>query len=188
MEENERKRRIDLIEESGGIASPYHVFYIHSLFYSAQSCVFSAKRAIELFESGSNADMVFASLHEGLLHAAACSRYIWPSEKRLHKIRGERLQKLLGFSDQSALKDRKLRNMLEHYDEKLDNFLLEDLAGNFYPNTIYINPQRQIAVYDHLFKAVSFEEGWMIILGQKIFFASIFEEVFRLYDDLKTQI
>ena len=40
------------------------------------------------------------------------------------------------MSDNSSLKGRNLRNALEHFDERLDLFLLEDDTGIFFPSAI----------------------------------------------------
>jgi hypothetical protein len=127
------KRALKISEECEGIFPPNEAMYIHSIIYSAGR----SNEAFNRFELGQTdkADDAFlvSSVHEALTHAAALSLFFWPSEfgskkyKGLYTLRLRRAEKLRGafnMEDGSALKDRNLRNTLEHFDENLDRFLL----------------------------------------------------------------
>jgi hypothetical protein len=61
-------------------------------------------------------DRFWYSLQAALIALGNISKLLWPPEKKL-AWRGETLRALLGVSADSPLKDRALRNQLEHFDE-----------------------------------------------------------------------
>ena len=67
---------------------------------------------------------VFRALHSILTHAANVSRLLFPNRKRdeYAQQRGKKLRDVLGVDDDSPIADRSLRNHLEHYDERLDQW------------------------------------------------------------------
>lgn len=67
---------------------------------------------------------VFRALHSLLTHAANISRLLFPSRKgdQYAQRRGQKLRDLLSVDDASPIADRSLRNHLEHYDERLDQW------------------------------------------------------------------
>jgi hypothetical protein len=85
-------------------------------------------------------DELFHSAHSFLVHAANVASILWPQRpmrlsgeddatfgrrKRLAEERGEELRHLLSVSDRRdpVLGNRQLRNLLEHFDFQLDQFL-----------------------------------------------------------------
>lgn len=80
---------------------------------------------------------VFRELHSLLTHASNISKLFWPvvgdQPKKPEKLavwnrkvqRGEFLRALYGMADDNALASRELRNHLEHFDERLDDFSVE---------------------------------------------------------------
>jgi len=73
---------------------------------------------------------VFRSLHSLLTHASNVSKLLWPPRPKQHnaKARGHELRGILGITDQSPLKSRELRNNLEHFDERLDEWVKSPIA------------------------------------------------------------
>jgi hypothetical protein len=82
---------------------------------------------------------VFRGLHSFLTHSSNVSRILWPPfpqkkkketnadfKKRCQKlprvVRSETIKDYLGFDDGHILKERRLRDHLEHYDERLDDW------------------------------------------------------------------
>jgi hypothetical protein len=80
---------------------------------------------------------VFRHTHSFLTHASNISRLFWPpsvpkrkgkppsdyvARAALTSDRGESLRALFSLTDVSPLKDRTLRDHLEHYDERLDDW------------------------------------------------------------------
>jgi hypothetical protein len=64
---------------------------------------------------------VFRNLHSFLTHASNVSRLLFPPRRDGNK-RAEHLRSLLGVDDTNPLKSRTLRDHLDHYDERLDEW------------------------------------------------------------------
>lgn len=76
----------------------------------------------------------FRAAHDFVGHASHVSRMLWPSSrKRGAKERGYALRSSLGVDDSDPLSRRGLRNNLEHFDERLDDWVEQS------PNRIYID-------------------------------------------------
>jgi hypothetical protein len=137
-----------------------------------------ATRALKLIDSNTPAawphsEEVFRGLHSFLTHASNVSQILWPgapkrkmketnqqydervkADKRMQ--RGEVLRKLLGIDDgEHPLKSRKLRDHLEHFDERLDEWAaaganrtyLQDFIGDV-RETLTIAPRDQMRSFD----------------------------------------
>jgi hypothetical protein len=89
------------------------------------------------------ASRIFKELHSFLTHASNVSKLFWPEvskdvprdkqkrEKRQRIIdRGEHLKPLFDMQPDNALANRKLRNHLEHFDERLDDFIHDIITTN----------------------------------------------------------
>jgi hypothetical protein len=89
---------------------------------------------------------VFRTIHSFLTHASNLSRLFWPPqpamrqresveqfETRVPRVRrGRNLRAALGLPDEGhILKDRRLRDHLEHFDERLDAWQAESERHNF---------------------------------------------------------
>jgi hypothetical protein len=62
---------------------------------------------------------IFDRIRLSLQMAANVSRLFWPPREK-SKARGEHLRALTGLPETHGLSDRKLRNHIEHFDERLD--------------------------------------------------------------------
>ena len=118
-------------------------------------------------------------------NVAAISRFLWPSKSKkssypAHKGRGELLQSVLRLDHDSYLKNRSVRNHIEHFDEILDNFLSKNPTGTFFPT--YVGSGNVIQrSHEHVFRAYYTDMGVFSILGQDIVLKPLLEEV-RLID------
>jgi len=123
---------------------------VRNFYYIAmQQCTHSALHSLEsmkhLYSEYSERlherDIMFSMLNEmqNVIHQGGnLSRYLWPSRNN-HKSRGEFLRNFFDIEDDNSLNNRDLRNALEHYDERLDNFIKDKEAGNFVPE--YFGPK-----------------------------------------------
>src|SRR5215204_5384695 len=71
---------------------------------------------------------VFAALDDLIDHAARISLILWPSTRNITpeaKKRGQHLRGVFGLADKHTLKDRRLRDSLVHFDERLDRWVAE---------------------------------------------------------------
>lgn len=178
-------------EISMSIQPMHEIFYYYSISYTAECSV----RAFAYYEyllasENSSAIQLVGAVQEAITHAGALAFYFWNNgSKRLpNEIqtfisqRSEYLKSEFNLNDNSALKDRRLRNTFEHFDEKLDIALLNTLAGTFYPMPIIKShkciEEEQVSKY---FKLLDIEEKCLVLLNQKFFFENIQKEVEKIY-------
>lgn len=190
VDEQERLYRArQITEEWGGIFPAYEAFYIHSILYTADRSI----EAFERYDTGKaegavDPDLVSA-VHEALSHAASLSRYFWPSGAgrqvpvpytKLKEARARKLRDAFQLRDSSPLKDRSLRDALEHFDERVDRYLLTSDAGHYMPLPRIGDSSSLPDGRNHVFKLVDSERQVFLVLGQHFAFAPIREEVTRI--------
>lgn len=183
LDEVERKRREALIaDEYGGMSPMFEAFYIHSIIYAAERSETAFQRFDAAVAASEPPALIFATVQEGLTHAGALSRFFWPMkrENRLSVARGKRLREAFLLNEDSALKWRRLRNAFEHFDEDLDQFLLQDPVGYFFPSPMVDDADLADEFLASIFKLVDPHQGICIILGEKFEFHPIRAEVQRI--------
>lgn len=194
----EKETRAKLVVEGFDGIVPYcEAFYIHSILYSAGRCLESFDRYKQLKNEEISPEYLISIVQEAIGHAAALSRYFWPStikhkkeskepnQKTLKEKRGEKLCKSFGLDKESALFNRSLRNAWEHFDERLDTYLLENDAGYFFPSCIIDSHTLADNPADHIFKLLDTESECLVLMGEKYFFIPIYEEVLRIFNKAK---
>lgn len=99
---------------------------------------------------------VFRSVHSFLTHTSNISRMLWPAvpsrgngesdegyeariSQKLPVGRARALRQTFGLSDEHPLKSRRLRDLLEHFDEKLDEWRTTSVQRNIVSD--YIGPR-----------------------------------------------
>jgi hypothetical protein len=118
---------------------------------------------------------VFRALHSFLTHTANISRLLFPSRKkdRYAQQRGKKLRDALSVDDSSPIADRSLRDHLEHYDERLDqwaqtaqgrtksiatdNIHLKGMGPNVAPDSTlrtYLTDSREFYFMGHIYEIV----------------------------------
>jgi len=113
---------------------------------------------------------------------AALSRYFWPVRKG-HERRGEHLRKAFGVTHENPLRSRDLRNAMEHFDEKLDQYLSTGVVGNILPQ--YFGPLiTNDGVSNHVFRAYYTDVRQYELLGKRYEVEPIAEELLRLNEAL----
>ena len=188
FEEKERRAKI-VVDDSEGIRPVCEAFYIHSIIYSARRCLNSFDRYDCLKDGAGDPESLISILQEAVGHAAALSRYFWPSknskkgkyQKVLKESRGAKLLHAFNLDNDSPLYNRDLRNAWEHFDERLDSYLLEAESGFFHPDCLSgshelvdNNPSA------HIFKLLDQDAECLVLMGDKYFFTLIREEVQRI--------
>lgn len=181
--------------DTTGIWPPYQAFYIHSMLF----CTASALRSISLLNKnlekicGSKcppAEVAFRqravldSLQNILSQGAALSRFLWPARQGidgLHKLRAEHLRRILGIGEENVLRDRTLRNALEHFDEQLDVHLQGHVVGHVIPEYVGPTPERS-GVPVHVFRAFYADTGVFEMLGKRYQVEPIADEIGRIHD------
>jgi len=182
-----------------GILPFYEVFYIDSMLLNTQSAIVSWERVTECLrvidrEATANAnaqidiatDEILDSMQNLIARAAALSRYFWPARdggNQEHKRRADQLRRAFAVADESPLKDRELRNCMEHFDERLDHYLGKLITGQIFPS--YVGPAPgQTKVLQHFFRAYFVDIGTFEILGTHYQIRPIVDEISRLHSIL----
>jgi len=176
-----------------GIWPPHEVFYIESLLHSTGAALRAAEDVRTALNEGSHfeptsaewqqhAFNILSGVQSLVLQAGSISRFFWPARaKEPHASRALRLRTSLSIGDDSALKNRALRNRLEHLDEHLDTFCGGLIAGVILPS--YVGPSAPASdVPTHVFRAYFTDIGVFEILGDRFAIQPIYDEIDRLHD------
>jgi hypothetical protein len=183
------RRASSIASEWDGIYPAYEAFYIQSILYAAGR----ADAAFECFElariQGESDAAQVSAIHEALGHAAGLSRFFWPSAlggRRaaallgLRQARAAVLRAAFALDDDSPLRDRNLRDSLEHFDEKLDSYLLANTTGYFFPDPMVDYADIVDENVGHIFKLVDPQRSIFVILGQKFDCGTVSREVSKV--------
>jgi hypothetical protein len=167
----------------------YRAFYALSIAFCTSSAVRSIETVAHVLEhlaSGESEDplgdidshAVLDELQNIIVQGAAVSRYFWPANKA-HEVRGRELREQFSVPEDSPLKSRDLRNMIEHFDEKLDHYLAKGIVGHIIPH--YFGPEGESnGVPRHFFRAYFINVGVFEILGKRYEIDPIAKELWRL--------
>lgn len=180
-EENaEFRRRIDLVANNyNGILPHCMEFYLVQIRYMCERCTSAFRRMRFALVWNEDPNEAFSSLQEALIHAGALSRFFWPSSSAgdLGKRRGETLRRKLAVSDESPLRDRKLRNEMEHFDEMMDKYLVVADSGFFFPTPLVRSHHVADSEIGHYFKLLDPVNNICVILGRKYDYGQIEKEI-----------
>lgn len=183
-----------LEQDEGGIWTPFEAFYIESMLWHTTSAQRSIdvvrrwlghvrdadRRALELPRH-----QLFEQL-QNILHQAGCiSRYLFPPwQKKMHLGRALHLRQALVVTQSSALADRELRDAIEHFDERLDKYLAQNVFGQFVPEDVRESPPGS-DVPMHVFKGFYTDRLLFVLLGKPYEMAPIVEEMCRIHAALQ---
>lgn len=181
----------EYIDTYKGIQPPHLAFYNQAIRFNLESAITSVQLLVECLEamntaeeSGALNDSILDSIQNLLIHTASVSKYFWPINKgihKLHKKRAQNLRKLFKVSDNSAIRNKDLRNHLEHLDENLDTYLWsKPVVGNVFP--AYVGPEmpRNEVPY-HFFRAFFTDSGTFESLGVRLEIQPIVDELYEIY-------
>jgi hypothetical protein len=188
LDKAELDRRSHLtVTECDGIQPMYVAFYIEAIYYAAERAEAAFARFVDCATTRKSASEIVSSVHEALGHTAALSRFFFPVEKKaLPKARGARLRQLFAVSNNSALQDRDLRNALEHFDERLDEYLLGDIAGYIFPGPMVEDADLADDTLGHIFRLVDPHTKSFVLFGKKYPFSPMRNEVERIAELART--
>lgn len=194
-DKKELERRAKLVaDELNGMQPHTLIFYQLSIRYSAERCIDAFLHYEEAFKQNAEPDYLVSVIQEAVGHAAALSRYFWPSTigskskpqlLKLKQKRGEFLRNKFGLDDTSPLYNRDLRNAWEHFDERLDVYLIEKISGMFFPMSQVGSHFEADSPINRVFKLLDPEEECLVLMGTKYFFAPIRDEVVRIWGCLE---
>ncbi|WP_052692121.1 cell cycle checkpoint control RAD9 family protein [Teredinibacter purpureus] len=169
---------------------PCQAFYIESMLSITSSAIDSTEKLAIIFNP--NEDLSDLQ-HEEILdwvqnivtQAAALSRYFWAVKKKekIHKQRSQYLRRVFGISEESAIKNRDLRNLIEHFDENLDVFVSKPVVGTILPNYVGEEQDTQ-GVPLHVFRAFYNRIGVFEVLGHRFELQPIVDEIYEIHRKL----
>lgn len=177
------------MDEAIGIEPQYQVFYIESMLSITSSAVASAELLASTFDPETNLDKlrqedILDWIQNIFTQAAALSRYFWtPKKDSIHKKRSQFLRMALGISEQSPIKNRRLRNMIEHFDEHLDHFVNQAVVGCIIPNYVGTDIEFGGATF-HVFRAFYTRTGVFEVLGEKFELQPVIDEIYEIHRTL----
>ena len=195
MSDDELKK---FINDYGGIQPPHLAFYNEAIRFNSQAAMNSIDYLAEFIEmtnrtkgnyelSAEKEVHILDNIQNIMGHAAAMSRFFWSTKDGVHKLHKKRSQTLrahFGLTESSALKDKALRNQLEHLDESLDNYLwAKPIVGNIIPAYVGGEPERD-GVPTHFFRAFYIDTGIFEALGIRHEVQPIVDELCKIYRTL----
>lgn len=177
------------ISEFHGIQPWFETFYISSMIYAAERALLAFDRLKNTIASSEKPDPneAFSSLQEALTHTAALSRFFRPTRQggEIAKARANKLKAAFQIGTESPLNSetsRDLRNSLEHFDEKLDGFLVNFFAGDVVPNPIIGDQFFSDEEATSFFKMIDPRQETCVILGKKFEYGQYRCEVLRVLE------
>ena len=173
-----------------GIWPPYQAFYIESMLSITSSAVASAERLATIFDSSVDLsdlqqEEILDWIQNIFTQAAALSRYFWTIKQKdkLHKDRSQYLRRVFNISENSPIKNRDLRNMIEHFDENLDIFVSKPVVGTIVPNHVGLEPEKN-GVPCHVFRAFYNRIGVFEVVGKRFELQPVVDEIYEIHRKL----
>ncbi|MCR4032490.1 MULTISPECIES: hypothetical protein [Flavobacterium] len=166
------------------------VLYIESLLNKTRSILNDVESLNNFWKDGSHDcqydDAILDTFQNIILNAGGISRFFWPSKNiGDYKIRAKKLREVYFVNDNSVLKNRDMRNLIEHFDEKLDDFLKESATWNVMPK--YVGPMFFSYEATIFFRAFIFDSYIFKIFNVEYEIKPIIEEIRRIHQILSLQ-
>lgn len=166
------------------------VFYIESLLNKTSAILNDVETLNNIWKNGNhdckNDDVILDLLQNIIVNTGGISRFFWPSKNNGHyKIRAEKLCEVYQVSDSGVLKNRDVRNHIEHFDEKLDDFLEKFNSGMVMPK--YVGPISYINDSRIFFRAYFYDIQVFKIFNVEYEINPIIDEINRIHEILLQQ-
>ena len=118
--------------------------YLRELGDECEFALLSLQEMNRAFKEPNGTVRVFRCAQDFLQHSGAISRILWPppSAGARAKARGAHLTQALGVTDPHPLEKRSLRNHLEHFDERIDDWAESSVNRNIADRIIL--PRREM--------------------------------------------
>jgi hypothetical protein len=94
------------------------------------------------------------------------------------------LKAAFGITEENSLKDRKVRNFMEHFDENLDDYLAKMLSGMIIPSYVGDKPGAKGGLEPDFFRAYYIPESTFCVLGLEYHIMPIVYEINELHKKL----
>jgi hypothetical protein len=157
------------------------------------------RRGMTPEKSIAETDAFWYSVDAFLMSTGNISKVFWPplqgkpkEEAERNRKRGEGLRRILDIQEDSPFRDRKLRNLFEHFDQELDKWLLQ---GDKRPVVVVeaIMPSFQIGITESIFPAKIFRsfdrDSWTLYcMGDTLPFREVVKAVQTLQESLRNHL
>jgi hypothetical protein len=176
-------------EEQMGIWPPHEAFYLESMLTVTRTAMYALGRlqnALKALNEGYEVNdyEIIDHVQSLVIGVGAISRYFWPSDKKArHQNRANNLRQAFDIKDDNPLKDRKVRNFVEHFDENLDDFLAKSPVGVFMPSYVGERPSEEVRT--SLFRAYFFDDHTFCALDHEYSMLPIIKELHGLHQRLE---
>lgn len=110
--------------------------YVSEIVNQCESAISAGMRMNEALEAQSRPVVFFQHAQAFVVHVAALSRIFWPPHirdqvrKGVAAARADHLRRQLGIVSPHTLENRDLRNHIEHFDERLDDWASSSTSLN----------------------------------------------------------
>ncbi len=175
------------------IFPPYKVFYIESIKINCEIAFNSVEivnQEIENHEKTNeiNYNLVLGNIQNIILQAGNISKYFFPITKsEISLDRAKELREIFLIKNSNVLRNKKLRNAIEHLDEKMDVFFQTFKAGNFFPAYIGYEQENKENL-NVFFRAYFLDSQRFVILNDSFKITPLMEELERIYDMIEDEI
>jgi hypothetical protein len=179
-----------ILKDYSGIFAAYEAFYIESIVYASSRAIDAFLRYDIARSVGDTQVNQVSAVHEALAHAGALSHFFWPSplgrkasqtQRQLTSARANKLREAFAVTEDSPLKNRNVRNSLEHFDERLDSYLLVNDSGYFFPSALIGQADMAEDKRGHIFKMVDPISSTFVCLGISFEFGTLRKETQRIH-------
>ncbi|MCK0133365.1 hypothetical protein [Arenibacter sp. S6351L] len=120
---------------------------------------------------------VWSCIQSILISSGNISKILWPMISK-YKERGIQLRELLKIDSESILKNRKIRNKFEHYDELLDNFFKD--KNNYSYTDLAMNPSLSSSIGESCHRGYNSYNNTLVIHGEILNLNDIVDAVEQL--------
>ena len=194
MEVNSNQNNNALVEgrEKWKIWPMHEVLYIECINTASLNAIKSWEALNEII---SDEDLLrnkldeLIDLAENIVNQAGIiSKYFFPPvnvknpKKQIHKLRGEKLREAFGIDESQRISDRTFRNYIEHFDEKLDLFLENQIAGNIIPPKLTYVTSDALSKIMFVYKAYIINEFKYISLNEQIVLPGLVKEIYGVHE------
>lgn len=168
------------------------VFYVESLLNKTRSILNDVELLNDIWKNGNhdcqNDDMILDIFQNIIINAGGISRFFWPPKNKkidYYKIRAKKLREVYLINNSNVLENRNMRNYIEHFDEKLDDFLNEFNSGVVMPK--YVGPITYVDDTRIFFRAYFYDKQIFKMFNVDYETRPIITEIRRIHEILLLQ-
>ncbi|RFP68452.1 MULTISPECIES: hypothetical protein [unclassified Wenzhouxiangella] len=176
------------VQQSGGLQAMHLAFYQVSIKYNYDRAQAAFQRYDQLVSDSDDAEELISAAQEAVSHIAALSRFFFPSRsglknyrKSLRFARADVLKRHFEIKKDSPLADRRMRNIREHFDERLDEYLLSNDGGMFFPSPMLDSHTIADDPLGKVFKLIDTDANCLVLLNEKFFIDPLRDELNRAF-------